>query len=83
MTDYGNTPLRSNHALMETVGLKEHIYGDLLSWESNSFGWGKLGKLVFGINDVSWRKIVIIESYLRPTMVCSRLGGLSEMRTRF
>ena len=26
--------------LMESVGLKEHIEGDLLSWESNSFGWG-------------------------------------------
>ena len=26
--------------LMERVGLKEHIEGDLLSWESNSFGWG-------------------------------------------
>lgn len=26
--------------LMEKVGLKEHIEGDLLSWESTSFGWG-------------------------------------------
>ncbi len=26
--------------LMERVGLKEHIEGDLLSWESTSFGWG-------------------------------------------
>ena len=26
--------------LMERVGLKEHIEGDLLSWESNSFGLG-------------------------------------------
>ena len=26
--------------LMEKVGLKEHIEGDLLSWESSSFGWG-------------------------------------------
>ena len=25
--------------LMEKVGLKEHIEGDLLSWESSSFGW--------------------------------------------
>jgi uncharacterized damage-inducible protein DinB len=25
--------------LMEKVGLKEHIEGDLLGWESNSFGW--------------------------------------------
>ncbi len=25
--------------LMEKVGLTEHIEGDLLSWESNSFGW--------------------------------------------
>jgi uncharacterized damage-inducible protein DinB len=25
--------------LMEKVGLKEHIEGDLLSWESISFGW--------------------------------------------
>lgn len=25
--------------LMEKVGLKEHVEGDLLSWESNSFGW--------------------------------------------
>jgi uncharacterized damage-inducible protein DinB len=25
--------------LMEKVGLKEHIEGDLLSWESQSFGW--------------------------------------------
>ena len=25
--------------LMEQVGLKEHVEGDLLSWESNSFGW--------------------------------------------
>ena len=25
--------------LMEKVGIKEHIEGDLLSWESNSFGW--------------------------------------------
>jgi uncharacterized damage-inducible protein DinB len=25
--------------LMERVGLKEHIEGDLLSWESISFGW--------------------------------------------
>jgi uncharacterized damage-inducible protein DinB len=25
--------------LMERVGLKEHIEGDLLSWESTSFGW--------------------------------------------
>ena len=25
--------------LMEKVGLKNHIEGDLLSWESNSFGW--------------------------------------------
>ena len=26
--------------LMEKVGLKEHVEGDLLSWESHSFGWG-------------------------------------------
>jgi uncharacterized damage-inducible protein DinB len=26
--------------LMEKVGLKEHIEGDLLGWETNSFGWG-------------------------------------------
>ena len=26
--------------LMEKVGLKEHIEGNLLSWESNGFGWG-------------------------------------------
>jgi uncharacterized damage-inducible protein DinB len=26
--------------LMERVGLQEHIEGDLLTWESNSFGWG-------------------------------------------
>lgn len=26
--------------LMEQAGLKEHIEGDLLSWETNSFGWG-------------------------------------------
>jgi uncharacterized damage-inducible protein DinB len=26
--------------LMEKVGLKEHIEGDLLSWEATSFGWG-------------------------------------------
>jgi uncharacterized damage-inducible protein DinB len=26
--------------LMEKVGLKEHIEGDLLSWETSSFGWG-------------------------------------------
>jgi uncharacterized damage-inducible protein DinB len=26
--------------LMEKLGLKEHIEGDLLSWESSSFGWG-------------------------------------------
>ena len=26
--------------LMEKVGLTEHIEGDLLSWEANSFGWG-------------------------------------------
>jgi len=26
--------------LMEKVGLKEHIEGDLLSWESQSSGWG-------------------------------------------
>jgi uncharacterized damage-inducible protein DinB len=25
--------------LMERTGLKDHIEGDLLSWESNSFGW--------------------------------------------
>ncbi len=25
--------------LMERVGLKDHIEGDLLSWESGSFGW--------------------------------------------
>jgi len=25
--------------LMEKVGVKEHIEGDLLSWESTSFGW--------------------------------------------
>ena len=25
--------------LMEKVGLKEHIEGDLLGWESTSFGW--------------------------------------------
>jgi uncharacterized damage-inducible protein DinB len=25
--------------LMERVGLREHIEGDLLSWESHSFGW--------------------------------------------
>ena len=27
--------------LMEKVGLKEHIEGDLLSWESHSFGWSR------------------------------------------
>lgn len=26
--------------LMEKVGLKEHIEGDALSWETSSFGWG-------------------------------------------
>jgi uncharacterized damage-inducible protein DinB len=26
--------------LMEKVGLKEHIEGDVLSWEASSFGWG-------------------------------------------
>jgi uncharacterized damage-inducible protein DinB len=26
--------------LMEKVGLQEHIEGDLLSWESQAFGWG-------------------------------------------
>lgn len=26
--------------LMEKVGLEDHIEGDLLSWESNAFGWG-------------------------------------------
>jgi hypothetical protein len=26
--------------LMEKVGLKDHIEGDLLSWESQSAGWG-------------------------------------------
>ena len=26
--------------LMEKVGLKEHIEGDLLGWETSSFGWG-------------------------------------------
>ncbi|RPI29039.1 MAG: DinB family protein [Chloroflexota bacterium] len=26
--------------LMEKVGLKDHIEGDLLSWEASSFGWG-------------------------------------------
>ena len=26
--------------LMEKVGLREHIEGDLLSWEASSFGWG-------------------------------------------
>jgi len=26
--------------LIEKVGIKEHIEGDLLSWESTSFGWG-------------------------------------------
>ena len=26
--------------LMEQVGIHEHIEGDLLSWESNAFGWG-------------------------------------------
>ena len=26
--------------LMDKVGLKEHIEGDLLSWEEQSFGWG-------------------------------------------
>jgi uncharacterized damage-inducible protein DinB len=26
--------------LMEKVGLKEHVEGDLLSWESHAFGWG-------------------------------------------
>lgn len=26
-------------ALMEAVGLQEHIEGDLLSWESQTFGW--------------------------------------------
>jgi uncharacterized damage-inducible protein DinB len=26
--------------LMEKVGLNKHIEGDLLSWESISFGWG-------------------------------------------
>jgi uncharacterized damage-inducible protein DinB len=25
--------------LMEKVGLKEHIEGDLLSWEASCFGW--------------------------------------------
>jgi uncharacterized damage-inducible protein DinB len=25
--------------LMERAGLKQHLEGDLLSWESNSFGW--------------------------------------------
>jgi len=25
---------------MEKVGLKEHIEGDVLSWEEQSFGWG-------------------------------------------
>jgi hypothetical protein len=25
--------------LMEKVGLSEHIEGDLLGWESTSFGW--------------------------------------------
>ena len=25
--------------MMESVGIKEHIEGDLLSWESTSFGW--------------------------------------------
>jgi uncharacterized damage-inducible protein DinB len=27
--------------LMEKVGIREHIEGDLLSWESNSSGWGE------------------------------------------
>lgn len=26
--------------LMEKVGIKDHIEGDLLSWETHSFGWG-------------------------------------------
>ncbi|HMN28931.1 MAG TPA: DinB family protein [Caldilineaceae bacterium] len=26
--------------LMESVGLQEHIEGDLMSWESLAFGWG-------------------------------------------
>jgi len=26
--------------LMEKVGLREHIEGDVLSWEASSFGWG-------------------------------------------
>ncbi len=26
--------------LMEKVGLTHHVEGDLLSWESNAFGWG-------------------------------------------
>jgi len=26
--------------LMERVGLREHLEGDLLSWESQAFGWG-------------------------------------------
>ena len=26
--------------LMEKLGLKEHVEGDLLSWEASSFGWG-------------------------------------------
>jgi uncharacterized damage-inducible protein DinB len=26
--------------LMEKVGLKDHVEGDLLSWELHAFGWG-------------------------------------------
>jgi uncharacterized damage-inducible protein DinB len=26
--------------LMEKVGLTEHVEGDVLTWESKSFGWG-------------------------------------------
>ncbi len=26
--------------LMERVGLREHVEGDLLTWESTAFGWG-------------------------------------------
>jgi uncharacterized damage-inducible protein DinB len=26
--------------LMESVGLSDHLEGDLLSWESSTFGWG-------------------------------------------
>jgi uncharacterized damage-inducible protein DinB len=26
--------------LMEKVGLPDHVEGDLLTWESNTFGWG-------------------------------------------